>query len=345
MGLRAHMRLLRSCTSGYASSCCRGQRETARGTLANTARPLRSAVEACPHRDQLDADASRYECAPRSLKRRGRLRLLRSRATNAQTGGCQPLACCGRRTRRQRFIYDFQPTHWGSPDARSLERSPSSHQQLLRARGAQLRRAYKMFRTSSAAATNKLFQQTCVPSGNASPGEAQLRRSSGGALGCPYWCGCRNTWRSAAARDGQHGFVQSRAAGLGHARPKAAHWQRAVCICARVVAWRRKVAPKDAAIAGWTSRRRPVRECVGGRAGPWALVSRRHASRSLLARTSRGRARRGDSTPRGPLTPKYVAQVGSLRLANAMPAQRAQGFGHVGTSISHHTKCDKQVSS
>jgi len=128
MALRAHMRGLRPCTSGYASSCCRGQRETARGTLANTARPPRSAVEACPRRDQLDADASRYECAPRSLKRRGRVRLLRSRATNAQTGGCQPLACCGRQTRRQRFIYDFQPTHWGSPDARSLERSPSIHQ-------------------------------------------------------------------------------------------------------------------------------------------------------------------------------------------------------------------------
>lgn len=187
MALRAHMRGLRPCTYGSASSCCRGQRETARGTLANTARPPRSAVEACPRRDQLDADASRYECAPRSLKRRGRVRLLRSRATNAQTGGCQPLACCGRQTRRQRFIYDFQPTHWGSPDARSLERSPSIHQKMTaRLCGAQLRRACKMLRTSSAAATNKIFQQTCVPSGNASPGEAQLRRSSGGALGCPY---------------------------------------------------------------------------------------------------------------------------------------------------------------
>ena len=56
MRLRAHMRGLRSCTSGCASSCCRGQREAARETLANTARPARSAVEARP---RLDVDASR----------------------------------------------------------------------------------------------------------------------------------------------------------------------------------------------------------------------------------------------------------------------------------------------
>ena len=235
MALRAHMRGLRPRTSGYASSRCRGQRETARGTLANTARPPRSAVEACPRRDQLDADASRYECAPRSLKRRGRARLLRSRATNAQTGGCQPLACCGRQTRAAALHIRFPADALGLARCQVARAQPVDPPKMTaRLCGAQLRRACKMLRTSSAAATYKIFHPTCVPSGNASPGEAQLRRSSGGALGCPYWCGCRNTWRSAAARDGQHGFVQSRAAGLAHARPKAARWQRAVCICARV---------------------------------------------------------------------------------------------------------------
>ena len=68
---RAHMRGRRSCTSGCASSCCSGQRETARETLANTARPARSAVKARP---RLDVDASRAlrVCAARSEAARPR---------------------------------------------------------------------------------------------------------------------------------------------------------------------------------------------------------------------------------------------------------------------------------
>jgi len=55
----------------------------------------------------------------------------RGRPTLRQEAASHSRAVADRRA-RQRYIYDFQPTHWGSPDARSLERSPSIHQKWLR---------------------------------------------------------------------------------------------------------------------------------------------------------------------------------------------------------------------